>query len=864
MAVTFVGTEGDFILDNADQTSGLYFPLCAPNGLKAAVTPQLGGDSKQDQSHFVLLPASVQELEQGAQSRNFWLRLSNGRCWSATGCSAPQQAASWGTSRTVIQVEAGLLWHRLHVTQPDFSLRSHITSWIAPDMPNQEIHHIVIENTGTAPVSFTPTAAVPLYGRSADNIRDHRHVTSLLHRARAEAFGVTLKPTWSFDERGHLPNEKTYFVLGMDSTGAPPVALCMDRLTFTGEGGNLLWPKWVVCQQAGVLLNSHLDGREVVAALRFAEICVNPNETAEYWLVIGAGQEDAPQLPLPEQLRDSLRFTKQWWQAAGPIRFAGGIPRHDALMRWVGIQPVLRRIYGCSFLPHHDYGRGGRGWRDLWQDSLGLLLAGQTDIRTQLAAYCGGMRTDGTNATIIGEQPGEFIADRNHITRVWMDHAFWPILTIHEYIQATGDLSLLLKTVPYFDDGLVMRGAERCSSYFHEPKGTVVEHLLIGQLTAILDRGAHGALRLRGADWNDALDMAQAHGESVAFSFAYIYSTRLMTQLLEYMASKGTDNLLLPARLSLLIEQEDLPAYCRACADGQGAEKAAFPIDKVAQKLCSLALHLAAQLQSTEWLQAEQDGWFNSYYDETGVQAEDCTPHQERMMLTGQVFALLSGVASEKQATQIAAAAQRLLFTRRCGGYRLNTDFGNHPNHLGRQFAFAYGTKENGAVFSHMAVMYAYALYQRGLVQEGWDALSSLFDQALDFENSRIYPGIPEYFDPQGRGAYHYLTGAAAWIMYTMVQQVYGLQGEKGALRLSPKLLAPQFDTHGQITVQLPFGGLNWTVTYHNPHRLNWGEYRIQVLLDEQPLEAPLVPLDWIQSEKPGSVHDLQVRLEEI
>ena len=41
----------------------------------------------------------------------------------------------------------------------------------------------------------------------------------------------------------------------------------------------------------------------------------------------------------------------------------------------------------------------------------------------------GGVRIDGTNATIIGNEPHEFIADRNNITRVWMDHAFWPFVT---------------------------------------------------------------------------------------------------------------------------------------------------------------------------------------------------------------------------------------------------------------------------------------------------------------------------------------------------------------------------------------------------------------------------------------------------
>lgn len=40
-------------------------------------------------------------------------------------------------------------------------------------------------------------------------------------------------------------------------------------------------------------------------------------------------------------------------------------------------------------------------------------------------------------------------------------------------------------------------------------------------------------------------------------------------------------------------------------------------------------------------------------------------------------------------------------------------------------FGFAYGEKENGAVFSHMAVMFANALYKRGFVKEGHRALNA-------------------------------------------------------------------------------------------------------------------------------------------
>lgn len=73
-------------------------------------------------------------------------------------------------------------------------------------------------------------------------------------------------------------------------------------------------------------------------------------------------------------------------------------------MRWVSFQPILRRIYGCSFLPHHDYGKGGRGWRDLWQDCLALLLMNPSGVRQMILDNYGGVRMDGSNATIIGEK----------------------------------------------------------------------------------------------------------------------------------------------------------------------------------------------------------------------------------------------------------------------------------------------------------------------------------------------------------------------------------------------------------------------------------------------------------------------------
>ena len=125
-----------------------------------------------------------------------------------------------------------------------------------------------------------------------------------------------------------------------------------------------------------------------------------------------------------------------------------------------------------------------------------------------------------------------------------------------------------------------------------------------------------------------------------------------------------------------------------------------------------------------------------------------------------------------------------------------------------------------------MTTMYANALYQRGFAREGYKALIHCMNRLLIFEVSRIYPGIPEYFNDRGRGMYHYLTGAASWYMMTVVTQMYGVRGRLGDLCLSPKLLAEQFDEEHRAAVNMEFAGVPIEVVYHNDGLCDYGAYK--------------------------------------
>lgn len=843
--ITFTDENGSFSLDRPENYSALYFPIAGEAELKSALTPNFGGDCKLDQNSFLLEPVSVENLHNNRGVRNFWVKVEDDGLWSAVGASAAQEAQRFTSEQEDSRLTAGFLWQRVERTSEKFGLRAEVTAFVCD---NVEVMAVTLCNCAGKTVRIQPTAAIPLYGRSADNLRDHRHVTSLLNRITTTQYGVCLKPTLSFDERGHRKNDRIYFVCGVGGRGEAPVGFYPTVEHFIGEGGTLTHPRALLCGTPCVPSGSTADGKEALGGIVFAARELQAGETVSYTVLLGAAHS-AEEIDAAVQSLNTLeKVNAAFERTARDRREQVNVSYHtanaqtDNYLKWISFQPILRRIYGCSFLPHHDYGRGGRGWRDLWQDCLSLLIMNPDGVREMLLNNFEGVRFDGTNATIIGTQAGEFIADRNGIARVWMDHGVWPFMTVKLYVHQTGDLGLLLQKVPYFKDALIARGTAadtapqnglRLRTEAGEIyRGTVLEHILLEHLCACCELGAHGHIRLRGADWNDALDMASEHGESVAFTCAYAGNLDELSELLLALHARGIESVELAEEitetlLSDVPEAQRLADFTARCAHTVSGKTVWVQTDTLAAILHTWAQSIREHIRQTEWLAGEDEGWFNSYYDDHGRRVEGYFPDGVRMMLTGQVFAVMSGTATEEQTRRICRAADRYLYRREVGGYRLNTDFGELKLDLGRMFGFAYGEKENGAVFSHMTVMYANALYRRGFVREGFKALQTLLDTAMDFETSRIYPGIPEYFNAEGRGMYHYLTGAASWYMLTLVTEVFGVRGRYGALEIAPKLVREQFDENGEARISLTFAQKPLTVTLQNPDRLDYGAYRV-------------------------------------
>lgn len=122
-------------------------------------------------------------------------------------------------------------------------------------------------------------------------------------------------------------------------------------------------------------IGEEIDGYETVAAMRFADAVISPGETKTYIIALGYGNSEEEIDKLGEKYLDTKAFdsfleeTKKYWQDKINVSYNSADSDFDNWMHWVNFQPMLRRIYGCSFLPHHDY---GKRWKRMERFMAGL------------------------------------------------------------------------------------------------------------------------------------------------------------------------------------------------------------------------------------------------------------------------------------------------------------------------------------------------------------------------------------------------------------------------------------------------------------------------------------------------------------
>jgi len=862
--------RGSFISVNPDQTSRLYFPLMNEAGMKSFVTPELKGDICAAFDQYLTVPVVTEDLHRTLNSRYFWVRMEGFPPWSINGLGSWQQSLKWEENAEQSEITARPGTFTLQRPHPLVPLETEITIIVPAVSDRVELWQVRLQNKGTKTLRISPFAVLPLFGRHADNLRDHRQVTTMFQECYRNPFGVRVKPKIIHDETGHKVNNTSYFVYGCDGEGNRPERIWSRMQDFIGEGGNLANPEaiWKNLPEPEIP-EGHRHGKEAVAALSFKEIGLEPGSEAIYQVVVGITDEDDDN-QIFERYNSPGKFLKAWemtdayWSGlTDSVTFRTGQAEFDEWSNWLAFQLKCRQLFGNSYLPDFGYGRGGRGWRDLWQDLLSIFLVDPGSAKEEMINNLKGIRIDGSNATIVGTRPGEFKADRNNIPRTWCDHGAWPLYAIHFYIQQTGDFQILREEIEYWKDQHVNRNraidalwgpgdGNRLATSGGEPyKGSVLEHLIVQQLSAFYHVGEHNILLLEGADWNDTLDMAKERGESVCFQSFYAGNFEILAVLLGEMERNGTDSIrLLKEIMPLLdrlpgqqpidyqsIEQKraTLESYFDHVGNRISGELVAIRTKDLIADFNAKRNHLADQVRKNEWIDLSGGmGFFNGHYDNLGKRVHGVFEKGIRMDLTSQVMPVMFNIADNTQIDSLFASAVATLGDAASPGLKLCTPFPGIDMNIGRITGFVYGYKEYGSKWMQQNIMLMNALYARKRPGLAFRLFRDIFSLVMDSRASKTFPGIPSYYEPGDRGAYMYLTGSSTWMFLSLVTQVFGARGEWGDLVIEPKLAPWFFSDQGTAGIEFHFQGRRIRLTYLNPSGLNAGEYQIRELKASQ------------------------------
>ncbi len=561
------------------------------------------------------------------------------------------------------------------------------------------------------------------------------------------------------------------------TTDTPPAGLTADRNAFIGQSCTPVQPK--LFAEGGDL--GEFDERRGVdpAAVFQWNLTLAPGESQTIRLLtaIQPRADAVPAALSPDLCESQSQACTAYWDG---IMNTLTVETPDRELNcfvnyWNKYQMLINNWFGRG--PSYFHKGQYPAMRDCCQDSFGVLPLIPGETRDKLLRVFSFMFRDGR----IGAGCNRVVYDENPTDKA--DLALWMVLTLKMYLLETGDESILDETLPFLDGG----------------ESSVYEHILTGVQRVIDQRGEHGLPLLWNGDWNDALDMAgdKGKGESIWLAQFLYYSLNELVYILE----KKND-------------QARIETY-QTVAD-----------------------ELRENLEACHW-----DGeWFLRAFDDQGRKLGTQTEDDAFIYLNTQTWAVIPGLGTDDQRRQAMAAVDRYLETE-FGLANLYPPYDAFNPDIGIISQFVAGHKENGAVFSHAT---AFHLIARALVGDA-EGFYRIYRKSLpctrDQDQYQAEPYVYSQFcaakpSPHyGEGAYHWLTGTAAWMFRAVTDYMLGVQPTDDGLRLNP-CLPPGFTSYRMVR---RFRDAVYHITVDNPEDRRTGTPQITV--DDEAVDGPVIPL---------------------
>ena len=544
-------------------------------------------------------------------------------------------------------------------------------------------------------------------------------------------------------------------------------------------------------------------GEDLVGVLQ-GEVMLKPEEETEFVVVLGLtnDREDIPQLlkrwrSVEAAQTELLAIRHYWEKQIDRLCVKTPDPNFDLMVNVWGKYQLEAITHWRGTSQYHGV-EGGFGFRDTCQDVEGLL-----SVELQIA------RSKLEKLLFYQYQSGHAVSGFSDIEGTWenqgvagvirkADVAVWLPYSVVAYVKETGDTEFLKKVIPFHDGD----------------SATVYEHIVRAVRYLWGARGGHGLPLIGHADWNDAYDHVgiKGKGESVWLAMA----------------------------------------LARACRQIEGLARF-LKDDKVEEEMRQMYQELARVINAIGW-----DGnWYLAAYNDDGMKIGSDKNQEGKVPLNSQTWAILSETVPAERLPKILDKIDNYLDTDYGPALFLPSYTKFNPT-IGWVSAFAEGTKENAAVFSHACAfkIVADCTIKRG--DKAYETYRKLMPMSLakqDHERYKVEPYVwAEYIvgpgsrDRFGEGAFTWNTGTTPWMFIAATEWILGARRDFEGLLIDPCL--PH--TWRQAWIRRPFRGAVYEISIENPKGVQSGVERL--VMDGVEQTSPIV-----QPHGDGQVHRIEV-----
>ena len=550
-----------------------------------------------------------------------------------------------------------------------------------------------------------------------------------------------------------------------------------DRTEFLGRNGSAGRP--------AAMLRSSLSNRTGAAldpcgAIQ-VQVEIEPNGEAEVTFVIGEADTIEEAQGLARGFRDreavekSLHQTSGWWNdLLERVQVKTPDLAVDFMMnRWLLYQTLCCRIWGRSAF----YQSGGAyGFRDQLQDVMAVLHSAPSVAREQILRAAAHQFKEGDVQHWWHPPSGAGVRTK------FSDDLLWLPYVVSQYVQVTGDYSVLDEEVPFIE-GKVLDEHEH--EIYMQPqvsseKASIFEHCR-RSIEKGLTAGAHGLPLIGIGDWNDGMSRVgvEGRGESVWLAWFIIDVLNRFAVLCEH--------------------QGDMAQSSTRLAQAQ---------------------HLAGVVEETAW-----DGeWYRRAYFDNGSPLGSKDSDEAKIDSLAQTWSILCG-AGDKARSEIAMASVEkylvkdddkmiLLFT---------PPFDKSAQDPGYIKGYVPGVRENGGQYTHAALWVAQAFARKGDGDRAVEILRMLnpVEHARTPEDAERYKVEPYVVAADvyalenrvGQGGWTWYTGSSSWMYRVWLEDVLGVQRRGNVLHIVPNV--PR--DWNEYSIRYKFGSSQYNISVKNP-----------------------------------------------